>query len=237
MGVLAHGTTVATNALLERRGARTALVTTEGFRDVIEIGRQDRASLYDLTAHRPRAARAARAAHSPCASGWGRRAWSSRSTTGRCGTAVAAVAAAEVEAVAVCLLFAFLHPEHERRGRRGAARGVAGRARVALVRAAARVPGVRALLDHRGERVPGARAVGVPGGDRAAAARHAVLGRRGRCGHGGRPAGCVRPFRAGGRASSARRSSRAQAASRTCSPSTWAGRAPTSRPSSAARRR
>ena len=53
VGVLAHGTTVATNALLERRGARTALVTTEGFRDVIEIGRQNRASLYDLTAHGP----------------------------------------------------------------------------------------------------------------------------------------------------------------------------------------
>src|SRR5213083_2863794 len=53
VGVLAHGTTVATNALLERRGARTALVTTEGFRDVLEIGRQNRASLYDLTAHRP----------------------------------------------------------------------------------------------------------------------------------------------------------------------------------------
>ncbi|MGH2769137.1 MAG: hydantoinase/oxoprolinase N-terminal domain-containing protein, partial [Actinomycetota bacterium] len=43
----AHGTTVATNALLERRGARTALITTEGFRDVIEIGRQNRPSLYD----------------------------------------------------------------------------------------------------------------------------------------------------------------------------------------------
>src|SRR3954469_9514907 len=53
IAVLADGTTVATNALLERRGARTALVTTEGFRDVIEIGRQNRASLYDLTAHRP----------------------------------------------------------------------------------------------------------------------------------------------------------------------------------------
>ena len=51
--VFAHGTTVATNALLERRGGRTALVTTEGFRDLIEIGRQNRASLYDLTRHRP----------------------------------------------------------------------------------------------------------------------------------------------------------------------------------------
>ena len=44
----AHGTTVATNAALERRGARTVLVTTEGFRDLLEIGRQNRPSLYDL---------------------------------------------------------------------------------------------------------------------------------------------------------------------------------------------
>ncbi|MCA1737969.1 MAG: hydantoinase/oxoprolinase family protein, partial [Actinobacteria bacterium] len=49
---LAHGMTVATNALLERRGARTALVTTEGFRDVLEIARQNRPSLYDLTQDR-----------------------------------------------------------------------------------------------------------------------------------------------------------------------------------------
>src|SRR5499425_1334984 len=49
----AHGMTVATNALLERRGARTALVTTAGFRDVIEIGRQNRVALYDLTASPP----------------------------------------------------------------------------------------------------------------------------------------------------------------------------------------
>ncbi len=48
-----HGTTVATNALLEGRTATTALVTTAGFRDVIEIGRQDRPSLYDSFADRP----------------------------------------------------------------------------------------------------------------------------------------------------------------------------------------
>ena len=53
VSALAHGMTVATNALLERRGARIALVTTEGFRDVLEIARQNRASLYDLTADRP----------------------------------------------------------------------------------------------------------------------------------------------------------------------------------------
>lgn len=48
-----HGTTVATNALLERRGARIALVTDAGFEDVIEIARQDRPSLYDPYADRP----------------------------------------------------------------------------------------------------------------------------------------------------------------------------------------
>ncbi|HEX7135549.1 MAG TPA: hydantoinase/oxoprolinase family protein [Iamia sp.] len=52
-GVLAHGTTVATNALLERRGARVALVATAGFADLVEIGRQDRPSLYDPFADRP----------------------------------------------------------------------------------------------------------------------------------------------------------------------------------------
>lgn len=47
-----HGTTVATNALLERRGARTALVTTHGFADVLAIGRQNRPHLYKLAQHR-----------------------------------------------------------------------------------------------------------------------------------------------------------------------------------------
>ena len=60
---LAHGMTVATNALLERRGARTALVTTEGFRDVLEIARQNRPSLYDLTQNRPPPS-----SHASCAS-------------------------------------------------------------------------------------------------------------------------------------------------------------------------
>jgi N-methylhydantoinase A len=53
VGPLLHGTTVATNALLERKGARTALVTTAGFLDVVEIGRQDRPALYDSMVDRP----------------------------------------------------------------------------------------------------------------------------------------------------------------------------------------
>ena len=48
-----HGSTVATNALLEGKGGRTALVTTMGFEDVLEIGRQNRADLYDLSMERP----------------------------------------------------------------------------------------------------------------------------------------------------------------------------------------
>nr|MBA3671908.1 hydantoinase/oxoprolinase family protein [Gemmatimonadaceae bacterium] len=48
-----HGTTVATNMLLERAGARVALVATEGFTDLLALARQDRASLYDLTRHHP----------------------------------------------------------------------------------------------------------------------------------------------------------------------------------------
>ena len=50
---LVHGSTVATNALLERKGARTALVTTAGFRDVLHIGRQNRPALYDFFADPP----------------------------------------------------------------------------------------------------------------------------------------------------------------------------------------
>ena len=71
MTAFAHGTTVATNALLERRGGRTALVTTEGFRDVLEIGRQDRAVA--LRPHRGAGRR--RWCRATCASrsgsGWG----------------------------------------------------------------------------------------------------------------------------------------------------------------------
>ena len=51
--VLLHGSTVATNAILERKGARVALVTNRGFEDILAIGRQDRPQLYALVGHRP----------------------------------------------------------------------------------------------------------------------------------------------------------------------------------------
>ena len=51
--LIQHGTTVGTNALLERKGARTLLLTNQGFEDIIEIGRQDRPQLYSLSGSRP----------------------------------------------------------------------------------------------------------------------------------------------------------------------------------------
>ncbi len=110
----AHGTTVATNTLLERSGGRTALVTTEGFRDVLEIGRQNRPSLYDLTENGPPplVARDLRFTVRERAAPGGVLAPLDPASVER---ALAALANADVEAVAICLLFAFLHPEHERR--------------------------------------------------------------------------------------------------------------------------
>src|SRR5581483_8631457 len=53
-GTLVHGTTLVTNAIIERKGAPTALLTTEGFRDALEIGREQRYELYDLNLEMPR---------------------------------------------------------------------------------------------------------------------------------------------------------------------------------------
>ncbi len=111
---LAHGMTVATNALLERRGAKTALVTTEGFRDVLEIARQNRPALYDLTHDRPPPL-VPRELRFMVHERMGPDGEISPLDEGSLEKVVAAVEEAEVEAVAVCLLFAFMHPEHERR--------------------------------------------------------------------------------------------------------------------------
>jgi N-methylhydantoinase A len=111
---LAHGMTVATNALLERRGARTALVTTAGFRDVLEIARQNRPALYDLAQDRPPAL-VPRGLRFTVEERMGPDGELAPLDSASLEAAVAAVEEAQVEAVAVCLLFAFAHPEHERR--------------------------------------------------------------------------------------------------------------------------
>ncbi len=114
VAAFAHGMTVATNALLERRGARTALVTTAGFRDVLEIGRQDRPHLYDLARDRPPAL-IPRALRFGVRERMGPEGELAPLDEDSVAAAVAALREADVEAVAVCLLFAFLHPAHEQR--------------------------------------------------------------------------------------------------------------------------
>src|SRR6202012_5911295 len=52
--VFIHGPTLATNAIIERRGAKTALIATEGFRDVLDIGTESRYDQYDLTIDKPK---------------------------------------------------------------------------------------------------------------------------------------------------------------------------------------
>lgn len=109
-----HGTTVATNALLERRGARTALITTQGFADVLEIGRQNRPDLYALVPQKP----------PPLVPRRWRFEVDERVTaegevlapldTAALRSLVEQLAAARIESIAVCLLFSFLRPEHER---------------------------------------------------------------------------------------------------------------------------
>ncbi len=114
VAAFAHGMTVATNALLERRGARTAIVTTEGFRDVLEIARQNRPSLYDLSRDRPPAL-VPRELRFTVNERMGPEGEIEALDEASLEKAVSALKEAEVEAVAVCLLFAFLHPEHEKR--------------------------------------------------------------------------------------------------------------------------
>ncbi len=112
---LAHGSTVATNALLERRGPRTILVTNEGFRDLLVIRRQERPALYDLEPRR-RSHVVARGDVIAV-----------RERIGANGEVVTPLADAEIarvveearalkaEAIAICLLFSYLRPEHEAR--------------------------------------------------------------------------------------------------------------------------
>lgn len=109
-----HGMTVTTNALLEGEFARTALITTRGFADIEELGRQNRADLYRLGARRP----------DPIVPRELR-----LEVEERCGpegvitpldeagarAAIEAAAQGGAESIAVCLLFAFRHPAHERR--------------------------------------------------------------------------------------------------------------------------
>ncbi len=109
----AHGMTVATNALLEGRAARTALIATDGFTDVIELGRQARPHLYRLCEAAPEPLVGAElrfAAPERCAPDGPLVALDPE----RARELVDEIARAEPEAIAVALLHSYAHPEHER---------------------------------------------------------------------------------------------------------------------------
>lgn len=111
-----HGTTVATNMILEDKGARVALVTTRGFRHVLEIGRQDiprHANLYAWVKP-PRPAPASRVLEVDERLGAGGVVLEPLDETS-VAAAAKALAALDVEAVAVCLIHAYANPDHERR--------------------------------------------------------------------------------------------------------------------------
>jgi N-methylhydantoinase A len=110
---LSHGTTVATNALIQRRGGKVALVVTQGFRDLIEIGRQIRPHVFSLQEDYPvpLVPRELRfeAAERVTADGSALRALAPESLP----ALVKAIGEARPDACAVCLLFSFLNPTHE----------------------------------------------------------------------------------------------------------------------------
>ena len=115
VGLVIHGTTLATNALIERKGARTALITTEGFRDSIEIAYEHRFEQYDLDMERP----------VPLVPRNLRFVVSERVASDGSilkpldEAAVAALAPvlrkAEIESAAICFLHSYVSPDHERR--------------------------------------------------------------------------------------------------------------------------
>ena len=108
-----HGSTVATNALIQHRGVRTGLITTDGFRDLLEIGRQKRPDLYDLQADKPetlvsrdlRIEVPERIRHDGTVE--------TKLDEAAVRAAVRALRAAGVQAVAVCFLYGFVRTEHE----------------------------------------------------------------------------------------------------------------------------
>lgn len=110
---LIHGSTVATNALLERKGARTALVTTRGFRDVLQIGRQNRPKLYDLTADPspPLVPEELRFEVNERLNPHGGVLVSL--DPAELEALVPALQSSDLESVAICLLFSFVNQEHE----------------------------------------------------------------------------------------------------------------------------
>ena len=115
---VAHGSTVATNAILERKGARTALLTSAGFRDLLFIGRQDRPVLYDIHPRIP----APLIPRERCYEVAERLDFQGEVLLpldmAQLDRVLDRVAADQVDSIAVCLLFSFVNAEHEQRIKR-----------------------------------------------------------------------------------------------------------------------
>jgi N-methylhydantoinase A len=110
----AHGMTVGTNALLERRGAATALVATRGFADLLRVARQNRPQLYRLCAPKPEPL-VAPEHQFELAERVGPQGVVESLDDAELGTLAERIEASGVAAVAICLLFSYLDPAHERR--------------------------------------------------------------------------------------------------------------------------
>jgi N-methylhydantoinase A len=113
IGYFGHGTTVGTNALIQHRGVKTGLITTDGFRDLLEIGRQKRPDLYDLQADKPPVlvARDLRLEVPERVRADGTVETALDEVALR--HAVRTLREAGVAAVAVCFLYGFVRPDHE----------------------------------------------------------------------------------------------------------------------------
>jgi N-methylhydantoinase A len=113
--LLSHATTVVTNAILGESGARAALITTRGFRDVLELRRSARADLYDLFQDAPATLIPRRRRFEITERVGADGAIVTPLAEGEIDALVADLEAARVDAVAISLLFSFLNPQHERR--------------------------------------------------------------------------------------------------------------------------
>ena len=126
VGLFLHGTTLATNAVIERKGARTALIATAGFTDTIEIAREHRFDQYNLFLERP-----APLAPRPLRFGAAERVDADGGvvvplTAAEIDRLADQVAAAGVASLAICLLHSYANPAHERRLAEGIARRLPG---------------------------------------------------------------------------------------------------------------
>ena len=245
IGRVVHATTLFTNALIERKGAPTGLITTRGFRDTLEIGRERKYELYDIKIVKP----------APLVPRRWRLEVPERMAVdgsvrmpldeGALLEAAAQLAAEGVTSVAIVFLHSYANPRHERRAVELIARALPQPHAVGLDRRGARDPRVRARLDDRHQRLHQAAGRALPrlagradrgARHRGAAAAHAVERRphqhRGGQAH-ARAAAGIGP----GRGRAGRRAPRRRAtAARMCWPSTWAAPPPSSASSTTASR-